>query len=506
MVIINLIYIIMAIVSIYVYVVAIANHSSRISNIFILFMLVQVIINLSVLILIPIESATLTQWYLAYKLKNLVLIFQPIIWLLFMYEYLRIKYNKKLVILYCAFGGVIFIKTIASSLNMFIDTMFIRILSHNAFGAFNIYKFITMVYILFSIYIFIHVLVVYVIHTKDEKALFKYEIIGLTLCMISTIIAQIYIQKQVTYSLDLTAIFSIISIILFLKLITKNSILDTIPISNSKIIDTLPSPILIMNVKDKIIYANKKAYETIQKLDVGVNITDIPSVVEYNIEDDVLENKSIVIKDLETKVKYTYLVNIEEYDEKYKYVIFQDATDIKDKMIQLHRKSMIDGLTGLLNKVTFYEKIGAEIKKELKEKEYRVMIMTDLDFFKKVNDSYGHKVGDEAIVTLAICMKAVLGGNFIIARFGGDEFCGFCTTNDIKETYLKLEKLCNIFAEQPFQVKNEQFTVTISVGVVFIDEDVKNVDELINKADLALYKAKRTGRDKVVVFMESMDR
>lgn len=504
MIFINFIYIIMTIIALYVYTFSIANHSSRISNIFIVFMLVQIVVNLSVFILIPIESATLTQWYISYKIKNLALAFLPMILTFFMYEYLHIRYNKKLICIYAISVGVFFIESAMLTLNVFLDSVLVKVLSKNIFGILSIYSITSIIFVIFSFVLILYLTLVYILYVKDKKVPFKIEIIVLTICLLFMLLSQIYIHKQAIYSVDITFIFSIIITVCFLKLIIDNDIQDVIPVSNSKIIDTLPSPILILNSKDKIVYGNKIAYEVIQFLDVGENLINIPSVVAYNTKDDVLENKSIVLKNFNTNETHTYLINVENYDNKYKYLIFQDATNIKEKILKLHKKSMIDGLTGLFNKTTFNNNVELEIAKPLNNKKFKVMFMIDLDHFKAINDSYGHKVGDEVLITLAKYLKNIFKNDYIIGRFGGEEFCGFIFTNNKNDVYQNLKKLRNTFKEQKFVVKNEEFYVTLSIGVVFDNTNIKEVDKLIARADLALYMAKRSGRDRVVIYDETM--
>jgi len=153
-----------------------------------------------------------------------------------------------------------------------------------------------------------------------------------------------------------------------------------------------------------------------------------------------------------------------------------------------------DYLTGLYNRRYFFD----HMKKYLEEVyETYALAMIDIDFFKKVNDVYGHETGDKVIVTLSEILRTSTNHNDIVARFGGEEFCVVLnninrySATDIFERIRKSVESTTIIAES-----GERLNITISIGFV-MSEDI-TLEELIAEADMNLYKAKENGRNQVV--------
>ena len=156
-------------------------------------------------------------------------------------------------------------------------------------------------------------------------------------------------------------------------------------------------------------------------------------------------------------------------------------------------KSMVDGLTGLLNKSTFEEKIVEELSQVASENV--ALIIIDLDYFKEVNDSLGHLVGDQVLKDVADKIKSVFRTEDHICRFGGDEFCIFLKNTPLDVLRLRLEE---ILLSIRTAYSNEQKTVHISasVGAIF-SETTHQLEwrQLFELADDATYCAKNNGRD-----------
>ncbi len=130
--------------------------------------------------------------------------------------------------------------------------------------------------------------------------------------------------------------------------------------------------------------------------------------------------------------------------------------------------------------------------------------MCDLDFFKQVNDEYGHDVGDQVLKTLAVIMREAVRSSDIVIRYGGEEFLILLTDCEIEKAIEVAEKIRQAIEEQLFRVETISIRKTLSIGVSIFPEDGEGFWECVKHADVALYQAKDTGRNKVIRFKTSM--
>lgn len=172
---------------------------------------------------------------------------------------------------------------------------------------------------------------------------------------------------------------------------------------------------------------------------------------------------------------------------------------------QLRRSSLFDTLTGVNNRRFFEQRIDEEMLRSLRTGDNLSCLFIDIDFFKKVNDTYGHQVGDAALRHVAECLRSQLRSNDILARYGGEEFVAILPTAEEEKGVEVAERMRKLVERSVLPIMdNEQLELTVSIGVsTFVVEQagsssgVKKTD-LIEVADKALYQAKHSGRNKVV--------
>jgi diguanylate cyclase (GGDEF)-like protein len=165
----------------------------------------------------------------------------------------------------------------------------------------------------------------------------------------------------------------------------------------------------------------------------------------------------------------------------------------KEKHIILSRT---DGLTGILNRRAVYESLEKEILRSAREKTPLSVIMLDIDFFKKVNDNYGHNAGDAVLKELVRRVIAELRPYDTFGRYGGEEFIILLPGAFMYEVLAVSERIRGAIRNAPFDITPSGLHVTASFGVAEFDFK-ENSDALVNRADIALYKAKKNGRDRV---------
>jgi diguanylate cyclase (GGDEF)-like protein len=132
------------------------------------------------------------------------------------------------------------------------------------------------------------------------------------------------------------------------------------------------------------------------------------------------------------------------------------------------------------------------------------VIIIDLDNFKEINDTAGHAIGDEVLIKVADRLKSIIAPPNIIARFGGDEFLILMQENSDHQALNTFCARLIELMEAPFKVQQKSFLVSISMGASLFPDNSRNVEELIMFADEAMYQAKRTGKNKFILFNENM--
>jgi len=173
---------------------------------------------------------------------------------------------------------------------------------------------------------------------------------------------------------------------------------------------------------------------------------------------------------------------------------FQRFSSVKNMAIY-------DTLTGLHNRRYFEETLEAEAQKSLYNNTPLSLVMVDIDFFKKVNDTFGHAEGDQVLCRVSSLLKTSVRKKDIVARYGGEEFILILPEARLDETFVIAERIRRLVEETLFEVGKTQVHLTLSMGISnFPSHRVKSKEELVEMADQALYDAKRGGRNRVCIF------
>ena len=161
-----------------------------------------------------------------------------------------------------------------------------------------------------------------------------------------------------------------------------------------------------------------------------------------------------------------------------------------------------DGLTGLINHREFQSALKAEITRAIRYNDPLSLVLCDIDFFKKINDTHGHPFGDLVLKEIASKLQSnIRDGVDVAARYGGEEFALVLVKTDGKAAKETAERIRQNIADAPFKgTHGEKLRVTMSFGIAEYREHAKQLDQLITKADKALYRAKENGRNRVEIF------
>ncbi|UXC29184.1 diguanylate cyclase [Aliarcobacter butzleri] len=192
--------------------------------------------------------------------------------------------------------------------------------------------------------------------------------------------------------------------------------------------------------------------------------------------------------------------SINSYQNSLEEKVKQRTEELLVKNAELLRLSITDNLTKLYNRVKLDKSLQEEMNRSLRYNTNFSIILLDIDYFKKVNDNFGHQVGDEVLIESAQILSKNIRNVDILGRWGGEEFLVICPETKIEDAIKVASHINEAIKLHKFSTYPN--TITMSLGVASFNKDIKNVDDIILNADKALYQAKEEGRDKVIAFYE----
>jgi diguanylate cyclase (GGDEF)-like protein len=179
---------------------------------------------------------------------------------------------------------------------------------------------------------------------------------------------------------------------------------------------------------------------------------------------------------------------------------YESETRLDQTLATLAAQSERDGLTGVYNRRKLEQVIAAEVQRARRYRHSLSVLMFDIDHFKRVNDTHGHLIGDEAIKHVAQRAVGILRVTDFVARYGGEEFVALLPGEEVSGAVIAAERLRS-GVEKPFSATADlALTITISVGVTALRPDGSNAQALLSEADQALYASKQAGRNRVTTF------
>ena len=177
-----------------------------------------------------------------------------------------------------------------------------------------------------------------------------------------------------------------------------------------------------------------------------------------------------------------------------------DITEQKAAEKQLRIQALFDKLTGLYNRRRLMELLEKEVSAARRHGVPLCLAMADLDHFKRINDRYGHRAGDDVLAGFGQLIQNELRAEDIAGRYGGEEFVFIMPHTTIEAAVVVLERIRTKLEKIVFKSNRERYGVTASIGAVRFDPVRMSEMELLDMADQALYKAKRAGRNRIEVY------
>lgn len=336
---------------------------------------------------------------------------------------------------------------------------------------------------------------------------------------------QIFLQNPIYWVWQAFIYFSVllISLVSQIKLMhiyctTLENSLQTELAKETLLLESSPFPILISRLRDdKVLIINNEAQklfdltpqdiENFQFSNYFVNPVQRIELISKIKKETIINSFEVQLKNPRTQQTFwldlsTRVIELDK--ELALYTTFKDTTGRKQKEDDLFLQASTDPLTGLYNRRQFEVMAEAEFARVHRYKTPCCLIMLDIDFFKKINDTYGHLAGDNLLQQLAVSLRKELRDSDILARYGGEEFIILLSQTTPENAMAVADRLRTTASQISLVEKGEEIRFTISLGV----SDCALFDNLlaaIEGADLALYQAKKTGRNKVCSYDSSLE-
>jgi len=181
--------------------------------------------------------------------------------------------------------------------------------------------------------------------------------------------------------------------------------------------------------------------------------------------------------------------------------VMSRTSELRIARDNLEQLSITDGLSGLYNYRYLIRSLESELRRATRYHRTIALLLMDIDYFKNLNDTYGHLCGDYVIKTVGKLLKSKVRSTDIVARYGGDELAVMLIETSSKSAHDVAEKLKEEIGSHAFQWQTKQLGVNVSIGLATAPAPgIQEASHLIEAADRALYQAKKTGRNAVVVF------
>ncbi len=231
----------------------------------------------------------------------------------------------------------------------------------------------------------------------------------------------------------------------------------------------------VLNIKEKIQSIDLTSNGLIELSDLQTELINAASSIEaeMNTVSDKLQSGKTQVQELEEKVN-----------------------SLEEELTKTKNESMKDHLTGLLTRRAYNDEIKRIESSYKRHNTQYAVVFFDLDFFKKVNDTYGHECGDVILSTFAKILEKNTRDHDIVGRYGGEEFVAIVHFNLNRELLQYLKRIKTIVNANNFKYKEHEIKVTFSAGVS-IRSDHESYDSAIQKADMLLYEAKENGRNQI---------
>jgi diguanylate cyclase (GGDEF)-like protein/PAS domain S-box-containing protein len=319
--------------------------------------------------------------------------------------------------------------------------------------------------------------------------------------------ARIQMVNTIPYSLALSGIA-------FAWAILRYRLFDLRPIARDMLIEDMGDGMLVLDVQDRVVDFNQAMISILGILreeSIGRPAEEV--LTQWSTL------KPQLVQTVKTQMEISVTTDegeIDHYDLRIcplfnrrdhlagHLIVWRNINELKRAQAELYRLATTDSLTQTSNRLYFERLARAELKRAARFHRPVAVMMMDIDYFKHINDRFGHSGGDQALAAFSKACRQNIREIDSFARFGGDEFVLLMPETKEDEAYKMAERLRLALAQSPIEIDGHSVSVTISVGIATLMDEGDNLERMQERADRALYSAKQGGRNRTVLWQQAL--
>lgn len=300
---------------------------------------------------------------------------------------------------------------------------------------------------------------------------------------------------------------------MYIWAILSSRLLTIVPIAKDSIFESMREGVIVLDSFNRLVDYNRSLRDMLPELnttmigqpldDIWLNLAGKTFPVEYGregLQTDLYWQLNGETVCYQVRTSYVYNKDAQTVGS---LIMLIDITEQRFLQEQLKQLAYFDGLTKIYNRTQFLHR-GREILSEAQLNPQPVsFILFDIDYFKRINDTYGHDVGDQAIIHVVSVCNRYLSPEMLFARYGGEEFVIALPNTSLQEAEKLAEQLRVALLNDPLDVKGVPITLTSSFGIAQYNGGSDSLESLLRDADTALYESKRNGRNAVRAYTVS---
>jgi diguanylate cyclase (GGDEF)-like protein/PAS domain S-box-containing protein len=300
----------------------------------------------------------------------------------------------------------------------------------------------------------------------------------------------------------------------FTYALVRYNLLDILPIARDVLIENMSDGVMVLDAQNRLVDINTAAEQGLglsRKSRIGEPVGNLLSTRSEIVEafQNVKETQAVIPIGDPPRLYFDLRIS-PLYDDHQRFlgrlVVWRDITLLKKAQADLQEQAIRDALTGLYNRRYLDETLDRELARARREHQPMAFLMLDLDHFKRVNDNFGHNEGDAVLQKLAALLLRYTRVGDIVCRYGGEEFLIVLPDVTAEIAFQIAERWRKSFVGLFMPVEHADAKTTLSCGISEFPTEGQTKEELISTADKALYHAKQTGRNRVIVWQnESKD-
>ncbi|NBD23533.1 histidine kinase N-terminal 7TM domain-containing diguanylate cyclase [Paenibacillus glycinis] len=323
--------------------------------------------------------------------------------------------------------------------------------------------------------------------------------------------AFVYLMGLTPYGVDPVPVILCVTSGMYIWAILSTRMLTIVPIAKESIFESMGEGVIVLDNSDRLIDFNGAAGRMLAGLNAGMIGLSLDEAWQKlggsDFPADRLSDgaQAEFMWQAEDGTPYYYQVRSSVVRGRIgeaigSLLMLIDVTEARRLQDQLHQLAYHDGLTKLLNRTAFIYRAKQRLSESHAKSAPSSIVLFDIDHFKRINDTYGHETGDYAIQHVAAVVKRQLGPEALFARYGGEEFVFFLPASALDEAGGAAERIRAALAVEPLSAGGETIAITASFGVSQSSPLGESLQALLKNADVALYQAKREGRNRVRLY------